>query len=99
VLTSLLDFGIDPEGAVEQPSFLMASFSAGPPVAQVERGKFDGKILDAVRVLGQQVREISIQEAGNLSGFWVGVQIAPKSSIRRGIGTRQAPLPSVSEGY
>jgi gamma-glutamyltranspeptidase len=50
VLTSVLDFGMDPEAAVEQPAFLMADFAASPPLAQVERGKFDGKLLDAVRL-------------------------------------------------
>jgi len=99
VLTSVLDFGMDPEAAAEQPAFLLPALSAGPPVGQVERGKFDGKLLEAARVLGQQVREISIQEAGAFRGYWVGVQIAPKSNLRRGIGTRQAPLPSVAEGY
>jgi gamma-glutamyltranspeptidase/glutathione hydrolase len=99
VLTSVLDFGMDPEAAVEQPAFLMAAFSSTPPVAQVELGKFDAKLLDAARALGQEIREISAQEAGNLSGYWVGVQIAPKSDIRRAIGTRRAPLPSVGEAY
>jgi len=99
VLTSVLDFGMDPQAAVEQPAFLLPAFSAGPPVAQVERGQFDSKLLDAVRALGQEVREISIQEAGAYRGYWVGVQIAPKSNLRRGVGTRQAPLTSVAEGY
>ena len=99
VLTSMLDFAMDPEAAVEQPAFLMADFAASPPLAQVERGKFDGKLLDAVGALGQQVREVSAQEATHFSGFWVGVHIAPKSHVRRGIGTRQAPLSSVAEGY
>ncbi len=99
VLTSVLDFSMDPEAAVEQPAFLLPAFSDGPPVAQAERGKFDGKLLDETRVLGQQVREISVHEAGAYRGYWVGVQIVPESSLRRGIGTRQAPLPSVAEAY
>ena len=99
VLTSVLDFRMDPQSAVEQPSILMAAFSDGPPVAQVERGRFDGKLLDAVRALGQQVREISAQEADNLGGYWVGVQITTQSKLRRGIGARKGPLPGVAEGY
>ncbi len=99
VLTSVLDFGMDPEAAVEQPAFLLPAFSAGPPVAQVERGQFDGKLLEAARALGQQIREVSTQEAGAYRGYWVGVQIAPGSNVRRAIGTRQVPLPSVAEGY
>ena len=99
VLSSVLDFDMDPQAAVERPAFLLPAFSAGPPVAQVERGKFDGKLLDAVRALGQPVREISMQEAGGFRGYLVAVQIAPGSNIRRAIGTRQGPLPSVAEGY
>ena len=99
VLTSVLDFGMDPQAAVEQPAFLLPAFSAGPPVAQVERGKFDGKLLDAARGLGQEVREISSQEAGAFRGYWVGVRISADSNLRRGVGTAQAPLPSVAEAY
>ena len=99
VLSSVLDFGMDPEAAVEQPAFLLSAFSGSLPVGQVERRKFDGKLLDAVSALGQQVRELSAQEAGAFRGYWVGVHITPKSNLRRGIGTRQAPLPSVAEGY
>jgi gamma-glutamyltranspeptidase/glutathione hydrolase len=99
ILTSVLVFGMDPQKAVEQPAFLLPAFSAGPPIAQVERGKFDGKLLNAVRALGQEVREVSSQEAGAFRGYWVGVQIAPDRGLRRAVGTRQAPLPSVAEAY
>jgi gamma-glutamyltranspeptidase / glutathione hydrolase len=99
VLSSVLDFGMEPQTAVEQPAFLLAAFSDGPPVARVGQGKFDGKLLAAVRALGQQIREVSAQEATHHCGYWVGVEIAPNTNLRRGIGTRQAPLPSVSEGY
>ncbi len=99
VLSSVLDFGMDPEAAVEQPAFLLSAFAGSLPVGQVERRKFDGKLLDAVSALGQQVRELSAQEAGAFRGYWVGVHITPKSNLRRGIGTHQSPLPSVAEGY
>jgi gamma-glutamyltranspeptidase / glutathione hydrolase len=99
VLSSVLDFGIDAQAAVEQPAFLLPAFSDGPPVAQVERDKFDGKVLEAVRASGQRIRELSAQEAHHFCGFWVGVELAPSGNLRRGIGTRQAPLPSVAEGY
>jgi gamma-glutamyltranspeptidase/glutathione hydrolase len=65
----ILDFGMDPEAAVEQPSFLMPDFSDGTPVARVARGRFDEKLLNATRALGQEVREISTQEADNLNGY------------------------------
>jgi gamma-glutamyltranspeptidase/glutathione hydrolase len=99
VLTSVLDSGMDPQKAVEQPAFLLPAFTATPPTAQVEPGKFDGKLLDAVRALGQEIREVSEREAGAFRGYWVGVQISPGNGLRRGVGTRQAPLPSVAEAY
>jgi gamma-glutamyltranspeptidase/glutathione hydrolase len=99
VLTSVLDFGMDPQAAVEAPSFLMAAFSEGPPVAQVARGKFDGKLLDATRALGQEIREISTPQADNLDAYWVGVQLVPNKDVRRGIGARRGPLRGVGEGY
>ena len=97
VLSSVLDFGIDPQVAVEQPAFLLPDASADQLVAQVDRSSFDGKLLDAVRRLGQPIRELTRQEAGAYRGYWVGVQIAPQSKLRRGIGSRE--IPSVAEGY
>jgi gamma-glutamyltranspeptidase/glutathione hydrolase len=99
VLASLLDFGMDPQLAVEQPAFLLPAFPEGPPVAQVERGKFDAPVLEGVRALGQRISELSKQEADAFLGYWVGIQIAPTSKLRRGLGTRQSPLPSVAAGY
>jgi gamma-glutamyltranspeptidase/glutathione hydrolase len=99
VLTSVLDFGMDPQNAVEQPSFLLPDIDATPPAARVERGKFDRKLLEAVRAMGQEVREVSPAEAGAFRGYWVGGHISPNGNLRRGVGTRQAPLPSVAEAY
>jgi gamma-glutamyltranspeptidase/glutathione hydrolase len=99
VLTSLLDFDIDPQAAVEEPAFLQSDFSAEPPTAQVDRGESDGKLLDAVRELGQPLREMSVEEAGGVRGYWVGVAIEPKTGLRRAVGTRREPFPSVAEGY
>lgn len=75
VLTSVLDFDIDPQAAMERPSFLMSAFADGPPVARVERGKSEAKVLDAVRALRQEIREVSDHEAANEDGYLVGVQI------------------------
>jgi gamma-glutamyltranspeptidase / glutathione hydrolase len=99
VLTSVFDFGMDPGAAADQAAFLMPNFLESQPIAQVERGKFDGKLLEATRSLGQQIREISKQDADNEGGYWVGVQIVPGDHVRRGVGARQGPLPGVSEGY
>jgi hypothetical protein len=98
VLASILDFRMDAQAGVEQPAFLLEDFSTTRPAAQVERGQFDGKLLEATRGLGQEIREVSTLAAGALRGYWVGVHIAPDGNLR-GVGTRQAPLPSVAEAY
>ncbi|HWB09535.1 MAG TPA: gamma-glutamyltransferase [Pirellulales bacterium] len=100
VLTSVLDFSLAPEAAIQRPSFLMAAFSDDePPAARVERGKFKATLLDATRALGQEIREVSSHEADNANGYLVGVQIEPEKKVRRAIGARQDPLPAAAEGY
>jgi len=100
VLANVLDFGNDPQAAVEQPAFLMPDFAgAGPPVARVEKRAFDDKLLEATRALGQQIREASAAEAAAFRGYWVGAQIAPDGKLRRAFGTRKAPVAAVAEGY
>jgi gamma-glutamyltranspeptidase / glutathione hydrolase len=99
VLTSVLEFGMDPQVAVERPAFMLPVYSAKKPVAQVERGEFDGKLLDSVRAMGQGVNELSFRDAGAFRGYWVGVQIAGDTRLRRAIGTRKAPVPSAAHAY
>lgn len=99
VLTSIVDFGMDPQAAIEQPAFMLPAFGSTPPAAQIEKGKFDSKLIDSTRALGQAIKEVTTQEAGGFRGYWVGIHILPDGKLRRGIGTRQAPLPSIAEGY
>lgn len=99
VLVGFLDFGLDPQIAVEAPAFMLAEFPVGKPIARVEEGQFDRKLLDGVEALGQKIKELSQQESAGHRGYWVGVHVDPKDNLRRGVGTRKAPFPSVSEGY
>jgi gamma-glutamyltranspeptidase / glutathione hydrolase len=99
VLSSFLDFNMDPQAAVEQPAFMLPAFSMGMPTAQVEKDHFDKKVVEALRGLGQPVKELSPTESGAFRGYWIGVHIPVGSNLRRGVGTRKAPLPSVAEGY
>ncbi len=99
VLSSVLDFDMDPQAAVEQPAFLLPEFSVVPPAAQVEQGQFDRKLLDTLRSLGQQVKELSANEAAAYRGYWVGVQVVSGTNVRRGIGTRKPPVTGVAAGY
>jgi gamma-glutamyltranspeptidase / glutathione hydrolase len=99
ILSSVLDFGMDAQTAVEEPAFLLPEFTAGKPIAQVESGQFGKKLVDSVAALGQQVKEINAQQAGAFRGYWVGVQLDPAGGVRRAVGTRKGPLPSRAEGY
>jgi gamma-glutamyltranspeptidase/glutathione hydrolase len=99
VLESIYDLGIDPQAAVELPAFMLPDFSAQVPTARVERGAFDAAVLASVRTMGQQVKEIPVEKAGPFRGYWIGVEIHGAGIPHRGIGTRQAPLPSVAEAY
>jgi gamma-glutamyltranspeptidase/glutathione hydrolase len=99
VLSSVFDFGMDPQTAVEEPAFLLPEFTAGKPVPQVESGQFSKKLVEGIHALGQQVKEVSAQQAGASRGYWIGVQIDPAGGVRRAVGTRKGPLPSRGEGY
>jgi gamma-glutamyltranspeptidase/glutathione hydrolase len=99
VLSSVLDYGMDPQAAVEEPALLLPDFTAGKPVPRVESGQFSKELVGGVRALGQRVTEVSVQQAGAFRGYWVGVQIDPAGGVRRAVGTRKGPLPSRGEGY
>jgi gamma-glutamyltranspeptidase/glutathione hydrolase len=99
ILSSVFDFGMDAQTAVEEPAFLLPEFTAGKPITQVESGQFSKKLVDGVVALGQQVKEINAQQAAAFRGYWVGVQLDPTGGVRRAVGTRKGPLPSRAEGY
>jgi hypothetical protein len=48
----------------------LPAFSAGPPAAQVNRGRYDGRLPGAVRAMGQPVKELSAGQAGAYPGYW-----------------------------
>lgn len=98
ILARVIEFGVDPQQAVEMPAFMLPDYTVTPQIPQVERDHFDAEVLDGVRALGQEVREIPSAEAGAVRGYWVGVHVEP-GGLRRAVGTRQAPLPSVARGY
>jgi gamma-glutamyltranspeptidase/glutathione hydrolase len=65
-LSCILDFGMDPQTAVDTPAFLPDG---------VAEGTFDPKMLEGVRPLGLKVNILSQKEAQ--WGYWVGVQVNP----------------------
>ena len=60
-------------------------------------GTFDSKTLDGVRLLGQEVQELSLQEGAPYIGYWAGIQIDARTGLLQAAGT--AELPSYAKGY
>jgi gamma-glutamyltranspeptidase/glutathione hydrolase len=75
VLMNILDFGMDPQTAVDTPVF----FGDG----SVVKDSFDPKVVDEVRKLGGKIRVVSPNEDVN-RGYWVGIQIDPATGRMRG---------------
>jgi len=84
VLANILDFGMDPQTAVDTPAFV--GWGAG----QVERDTFDPKVLDGLRDMGLKVEVFSPKQAAVSRGYWAGAQIDPvtqhiKGGLSRGL--------------
>jgi gamma-glutamyltranspeptidase / glutathione hydrolase len=97
VLAGVLEFGLNAQAAVDAPTFLLPDWTGSKTVAQVPAGAFDAKILEGVRSLGQEVKELGPKERAMFVGYWAGIAIDPESGRLRGAGT--AELPSHAEGY
>jgi gamma-glutamyltranspeptidase/glutathione hydrolase len=78
VLANILDFGMDPQDAVNVPSFV----GWGP--GRVEEGTFEPEIIDALRKMGQKVEVVSRKEGGTCRGYWVGMQVDPVTGLLKG---------------
>jgi gamma-glutamyltranspeptidase / glutathione hydrolase len=84
-LANTLDFGMDPQTAVDTPAFV--GWNSGT----VEADTFDPKILAGLTQFGiKKVKPISAKEAGTSRGYWVGIQIDPttrhmKGGVSRGL--------------
>jgi len=73
-LACVLDFGMDPQAAVDTPAFLPNG---------VEDGTFDPKVLEGVKPLGMKVIVLSLKELQ--PGYWVGVQVNPNHHLLGGV--------------
>jgi gamma-glutamyltranspeptidase/glutathione hydrolase len=78
MLANILDFGMDPQTAVDMPTFV--GWGAG----QVEANMFDEKVLDGLRDMGLKIEIISSKQAGISRGYWAGVQIDPATGRMKG---------------
>jgi gamma-glutamyltranspeptidase/glutathione hydrolase len=76
VLLNILDFDMDPQSAVDTPAFV----GWNPPA--FEQGTFDPKTLEGLNEFG--VKAAAEKDAGTSRGYWVGVQLDPKTGIMKG---------------
>ncbi len=101
-LINVLDFGMDPKSAVEQPNTLgpyLGMVANAPPKPEYEKetfreGEFPKSVLDQLRDKGQAVKVINDHSQ---DGYWIGIQLDPAARKLKGATTRK--LPSLVEGY
>jgi gamma-glutamyltranspeptidase / glutathione hydrolase len=97
VLAGFLEFGINAQSSVDAPAFLLPAWEGTRSIARVSKGAFDSKVLEGVRLLGQEVQQLSPQERAAYIGYWAGIQIDPRTGLLQAAGT--AELPSYAKGY
>lgn len=95
---NVLDFNMNPQKAVEMPCFLTPALYPSEYNKQtVGEGQFAGEILEAVRVMGQEIQVLPTEKPWLQLGGWVGIKIDPKTGKLKG----GAPLDinGVAAGY
>ncbi len=101
-LLNVLDFGMDPETAVNQPNTqgpFIGDMGNSPRKPEYEKeaiglGDFSQSVLDGVEARGQAIKVVPTYSQ---PGYWIGVQIDPIAHKLKGAGTRL--LPALVEGY
>jgi gamma-glutamyltranspeptidase / glutathione hydrolase len=92
-LVNVLDFGMDLKKSIDTPNFMGPYF--GSPLDGVmslsqiymevlAEGEFDENLIKAVVAKGQAIKLIPKNQTGG-SGYWVAIQIDPKTGKRVGI--------------
>jgi gamma-glutamyltranspeptidase/glutathione hydrolase len=84
VLVNILDFGMDPQEAVNMPAFV--GWGAG----RVEAGTFELEELQRLRQMGLNVEVVSRAQAGISRGYWTGILVDQatgrlKGGVSRGL--------------
>jgi gamma-glutamyltranspeptidase/glutathione hydrolase len=97
VLAGVLEFGLDAQAAADAPAYLLPEWSGSKCVAQVPANAFDAKVVEGVRSLGQEVKELGPEASGMFIGYLAGIAIDPRTGRLQSAGT--AELPSHAEGY
>ncbi len=82
VLANILDFGMDPQSAVDTPAIV------GWNPGEVESDTFSPEILEALKKMGVKVEIESPEKANQTRGYWAGAQIDPTTRRIHGGVTR-----------
>jgi len=100
-LVNVLDFDMGPKRSIDTPNFRGPFFGTnpggGPPASQLYKeglaeGDFAEKLVEAIIAKGQEIKLLSTMEERAQRGFWVAIQIDPKTGKRVGVA------PPVSNG-
>jgi gamma-glutamyltranspeptidase / glutathione hydrolase len=101
-LINILDFGMDPQTAVNQPNTrgpFVGVIANGPGKPEYEKeaivqGQFPQSVIDGVEARGQAIKLVDERAQ---PGYWIGIQIDPGGHKLKGAGTPL--LPALVEGY
>jgi gamma-glutamyltranspeptidase / glutathione hydrolase len=101
-LLNILDFGMDPKTAVDQPNTrgpyfgmnLKGTWKPEYAAEAVGEGDFSESVLDGVRARGQPIKIVPQNEQ---AGHWIGIQIDPQTRELKGGVTSK--LNALVEGY
>jgi len=72
-VVNVLDFDMDPQTAIDTPAFVLNG---------IEEGTFEPRVLEGVKALGVKVNVLGYRQA--MRGYWVGVQVDPKTRRLKG---------------
>src|SRR6266508_3043529 len=86
----VLDFGMDLTKSIDTPNFMGPFF--GLPVLQLymellAEGEFDANLVKAVIAKGQAIKLLPKDQTRGQCGYWVAIQIDPKTGKRIGVTT------------
>jgi gamma-glutamyltranspeptidase/glutathione hydrolase len=93
-LVSVLDFGMEPQQALEAPWLMSPGGDFTEPIERVAEGQFDALLLQQVREMGQPVEELALTTDSLLMdvGYWIGVVIDSDT------GALQGAAPMILDG-
>ena len=93
-LVNVLDFDMDLKKSIDTPNFMGPffgmSFDGKPPTPQMRmellaEGAFDENLIKAVIARGQAIKLLPMQQTRTQMGYWVAIQIDPKTGKRIGV--------------